>query len=170
MLPVFGWLGGLAAGAASAVGTVAVGAASAVGTAGGAVIGAGGAAVSGAGQVIGGAVSGVGSAIKGLPMTMEKYKPIIDVMGAGYGVYQSYAEKKQAEKAAAKYAPMTTTPIFLAPTTPGTEGGFQTIVDVGLPPEMQEMKEAYALQEHDTERLVKYGLIAVVAYIVLTRL
>jgi X-X-X-Leu-X-X-Gly heptad repeat protein len=150
---------------------------STIGNIGSAAVSGAGSLVSGAGQLVGGAAQAVWQApgaiygagegiIKALPTIAEQAKPIAEVLGGVYGAYTSYEQAKAAREAAAKYGSQTSvvvpgnTPVSASPP-------FYSIA--GNPSMNPPITTEAMAGQSDTERLIMWGGLAVLAVLVLKK-
>ena len=131
--------------------------------------------VAGLPRVATGAVGGVGGFVDGLgnwigtPGNVEKIGEIVDVIGKGYGVYQSYEQQKAALKAAQKYGGQVVVPypagVAGGPAdSAGPAGAFSTVVDIAMPGQ-----GGPGIGKEQTETYIMYAAGAALAYILFFR-
>lgn len=172
--------GGAALGAVGSVGGAALSTAGAIGsgawTLGGQVIGMAGQAPAAAWGLGGQAVSGVGKMLastgefvtQDLPGIVKQMQPVIDVVGQGYTMYQSYEQQRAAAKAAEKYGGQVAVPYPVGVVGgPSPSGGFQTIVDVAMPGQGAQLAAKSGMSPEDVKKVVTVAAIGTVAYMVL---
>ncbi len=103
--------------------------------------------------------------VNDLAGVVEGWKPIVEVLGQGYGLYQSYEQQKAAQKASQRYGGQVVVPYPVA-TAPGqpAPGGFQTIGDILSPPG-QGPAMAKPPGAMDTEKLMLYAGVGLGVYL-----
>ena len=135
------------------------------GQAPGAIVTTGGQLISGAGEWLGGAGKWV---VDDLPGQIKKMQPILEVVGQGYGVYQSYQQSRAAQEASQAYGGQVVVPYPVGVPSAGPAaqpGQFSTIVDVGMG-----AQAAAPMSKQETEQIIKVAAVGGLAYLILTAL